>query len=108
MTDRQATLDGLSTWLQQNRPNCKFRTAPKTTTIDTPASGWNPEHGPFGGSGFLDDLFFASQAQDAFIGVPGRSSTALVLELVEYRRQVVQASGQEPLQVCDLPFREEG
>ena len=43
------------------------------------------EHGPFAGVGYFQDLIVASQARSAIIS-RGRSSSALLDEMIEYRR----------------------
>jgi hypothetical protein len=93
------------------------------------------EHGPRSGAGFLEDLIMASAARTGFIGVearqqglPARSSTALVLEKIEYDRTVEAVTSSSStssgsgsgssssryhqlqlgvLQRCALPFRDE-
>ena len=90
MSDRQTTIDLLTEWLTQH--NCSAITARHedrlhvvgTTADDDPIQ----EHGPWAGAGFLQDLDVISNARHGIIGDLHRSSTALLMHLLEYRRKM--------------------
>jgi hypothetical protein len=108
MSDRPKTLELLSAWLLAR--NCTPVVSSDIsvgnsdisdtsinidTATSTPQQPPADEHGPRAGAGFLEDLIMASAARTGFIGVesrqqglPARSSTALVLEKIEYDRTV--------------------
>ena len=124
MSDRQATIDKLTGWLVHER-NCTVVTAEQHETSGS--SDTVQEHGPWAGIGFLQDLDLTANARHGVIGDKHRSSTALLLELVEYRRRLVawkkkhnekdcdtptpanpastMSSSIAPLQICQLPKR---
>jgi hypothetical protein len=117
MSDRPKTLELLSVWLLAR--NCTPVVATRTP-LARGSQAFN-EHGPRAGSGFLEDLNMASAARTGFIGVelrqqglPARSSTALVLEKIEYDRTIEAVANSRSLhprlhelQRCALPFRDE-
>jgi hypothetical protein len=134
MSDRPRTLELLSSWLLAR--NCTPVVSSTGTSIDTltPQPPRANEHGPRAGAGFLEDLVMASAARTGFIGVearqeglPARSSTALVLEKIEYDRTVEAVTSSSTrsgggirrtseyhqldqlnaLQRCSMPFRDE-
>jgi hypothetical protein len=134
MSDRPKTLELLSAWLVAR--NCTPVVSSDisddiginidTTTSTTSHTSRADEHGPRAGAGFLEDLIMASAARTGFIGVesrqqglPARSSTALVLEKIEYERTVeavLSSNGSmryhllsqlNALQRCSMPFRDE-
>eukprot|EP00980_Cylindrotheca_fusiformis_P008292 scaffold1736_cov127-Cylindrotheca_fusiformis.AAC.106 len=103
MSDRRKTVDLLIAWLVDR--NC-------TATIANHTSGpWIddiPEHGPWSGAGFLLDLQVVGEAQNAAVGDPHRSSTALVFNLVEYNRRMKaleqgDTHSDEKIPICELP-----
>ena len=138
MSDRPQTLELLSSWLLARNctPVVSFTSdismdvsiGIDTTTPPPPRAN---EHGPRAGAGFLEDLVMASAARTGFIGVearqqglPARSSTALVLEKIEYDRTVEAVTSSSTrnggairstskyhqlnaLQRCSMPFRDE-
>jgi len=70
---------------------------PITANHETQSYGYRKEHGPFAGAGFFRDLALAANARDGFavslFGPRGRrlalrTSSALVLELMEYRARM--------------------
>jgi hypothetical protein len=124
MSDRPKTLELLTSWLLARNctPVVSSTSDSSTSTILQPP-GAN-EHGPRAGAGFLEDLIMASAARTGFIGVearqqglPARSSTALVLEKIEYDRTVEAVTSSSDryhpldrlaaLQRCSMPFRDE-
>ena len=52
---------------------------------------YRAEHGPFAGVGYLYDVVLASKARNGFAGVR-RSSSYIVLELIEYDRRIEAAA----------------
>ncbi|KAG7371038.1 hypothetical protein IV203_019608 [Nitzschia inconspicua] len=100
MSDRSKTVALLSEWLTQQK-GCSVVTAVHHT-----GDGPVQEHGPWAGIGFLEDLDVTALAQHAIIGDFHRSSTALLKELMEYRRVVAAWRNMktvENLHVCKLP-----
>lgn len=98
MSDRPKTLELLSGWLLARNCTPVVTSASMDISISIDTAIPQPrvdEHGPREGAGFLEDLIMASAARTGFIGVearqqglPARSSTALVLEKIEYDRTV--------------------
>lgn len=84
MSDRPATIQNITNYLRRTT-NCDA-----ISVSSDPSSQRNlseiGEHGPFAGAGFFRDLAVASQARSAFTGSP-RSSSALLLEFIEYKRR---------------------
>jgi hypothetical protein len=137
MSDRPQTLELLSTWLlARNCTPVVSSTSDSSTKINTTTTqpSRTNEHGPRAGAGFLEDLIMASAARTGYIGVearqqglPARSSTALVLEKIEYDRTVEAVTSSSTssgvgihssstyhkldqlnvLQRCSMPFRDE-
>jgi hypothetical protein len=109
MSDRPQTISILTHWLttQQER-NCSVVTA-KHDSGDGPVK----EHGPWAGAGYLEDLDVTARARHGIVGDPRRSSTALLIDLMDYRRKINiwQNGGGEAsldtvkndLKVCKLP-----
>jgi hypothetical protein len=104
MSDRPATVARLSEWLAQR--NCRGLSI--AHDYESLPAGRVEEHGPFAGAAFFVDLQFASRARTAVIGDFSRSSTALLLELIEYDRKFdLHKHGMqdrtEALRLCELP-----
>jgi hypothetical protein len=79
MSDRSCTLSRLVAWLEER--GCSAFVARHDTRTD-----YLSEHGPFAGAGFFQDLALASAlSRSAFVGMR-RSSSDLVLELVQFYR----------------------
>ena len=107
LSDRPQTLIRLRKWLHENYPNCTAHVADHS--VDR---SWRAEHGPWAGQGYFQDLALAIRARDGFIGTVRsntggyRSSSDLVLELIEYdRRMEAYRDGIqriEPLPQCKL------
>ncbi len=102
MSDRPRTIALLSDWLLVVK-NCTVITA----THDT-GSGPVQEHGPWAGAGYLEDLDITAGARHGVIGDPHRSSTALLIDLMEYRRTVSAWKDDDKripqaLKICKLP-----
>ena len=107
-SDRNQTIHGVQNFInvkqqqqqqqeqQQKDPkrrydNCSVIVASKnlpSSSNSTPNLAFSTirEHGPFAGLGFFQDLEVASHARNAFIGHEKRSSSRLLLELIEYDR----------------------
>jgi hypothetical protein len=124
-----SSISDISTNTTTPQPRATSEPTTTTTTIshnnhDHASSVLVDEHGPRAGAGFLEDLIMASAARTGFIGVearqqglPARSSTALVLEKIEYDRTVEAVTSSSTsryhpsqlgaLQRCALPFRDE-
>ena len=98
MADRPHTLKYLVEWCRNQQP---INNNTKSTTSGFPCSrviyashqqgfSFNAEHGPYAGTGFLQDLAVARQSAATSIGVVGgkRSSTDILLEFMEYDRLV--------------------
>jgi hypothetical protein len=105
MSDREKTIELLTEWLLQR--NCSVVTANHDT-----GNGPVKEHGPWAGAGFLQDLELTGKARHGVVGDKHRSSTALLIHIVEYRRRmpVWQADGDlletiSNLRTCQLPRR---
>lgn len=82
MSDREETLRRLAAWLHAR--NC-------TTVVashEENDASIIPEHGPFSGRGFFQDLSLASNARDGVVGDVHRSSYMLLQELVSYDREI--------------------
>jgi len=89
MSDRTCTINKIRKWLED-----------RNVTVEIAAhdngKSYRSEHGPFAGVGFFQDMELASQARDAFIGTKNimlndsllRSSSNLVLEVMEYEKQM--------------------
>jgi hypothetical protein len=79
MSDRACTLLTLLPWLEER--GCRAFVARHDSRTD-----YLTEHGPFAGVGFFQDLALASAiARSAFVGLR-RSSSDLVLELIQFYR----------------------
>lgn len=83
MSDRPKTISLLTTWLTTTEQNCSVVIA-KHDSGDGPVQ----EHGPWAGAGYLEDLDVTARARHGIIGDPHRSSTALLIDLMEYRRRI--------------------
>ena len=86
MSDRQLTLDRIGSWLQQERHHCR------NVTVSSKQGdrnwGFLPEMGDFAGAAFMSDLALVSEhARTGFVGQPMRSSTQLVLDLMNVQSQ---------------------
>ena len=103
MSDREPTIDLLTTYLKTNT-TCNPIVADHKT-----GSGLTGEHGPFAGRGYFDDLEMGRQARDGFVGHCGRSSSQLLWELIEYDRvedamnSNISLSSYPDLVTCCLP-----
>ena len=100
MSDRQETIDLLAKFLLSR--NCTVAIASHEY-----GKGEVQEHGPWAGAGFLEDLDVCADARDGFIGDPHRSSTALLIELMEYRRRIASPENltghfESKLSSCEL------
>ena len=88
MTDRERTLQSLMSTIES--------TTACTVIIanHTKGESYSSEHGPFAGIGYFQDLALAANARHAMIAphkhkkIPFRSSSGLILELIEFRRQM--------------------
>lgn len=96
MSDRPQTIDLLIDYLLQR--NCSAVVANHTTDALVNDIA---EHGPWSGAGFLLDLDIAGRAIHGVVGDRHRSSTALVVNAVEYHRQL--SNVKMPFLACDLP-----
>ena len=131
MSDRTSTLTELQQWIQETygcavwthqdleQPDALHNDESSSKTI---SGNGVDEHGPFAGGGFLQDLELASLARHGLIGETrhgkkgGRSSTALLQELMAYDRVMEQygehgvapKSALPDLMVCRLPERYRG
>jgi hypothetical protein len=104
MSDREATLERLQSWLQEDHL-CRVVVYPhEATSLKQLSAESDAEHGPFAGMLFLADLATASQARTGVIGDFTRSSTALLLEMITYAQGL---ENHPPVQVCALPDRNE-
>jgi hypothetical protein len=94
MSDRPKTVHLLGLWLRKR--NCTVLTNPHNK--QTKREDEFGEHGPAAGGGFFLDLQLASHARSGLVGdarigrYAGRSSTTLLLEVMEYDRYMEQAS----------------
>jgi hypothetical protein len=80
MADRSCTLSNLLPWLKKR--GCDAYVARHQAQSDAQL-----EHGPFAGAGFYQDLALAAAvARSAVVGTGDRSSSNLVLELVQFYR----------------------
>jgi hypothetical protein len=103
MSDRPKTILALTEWLRNK--NCSVITA-NHHVGDDPIQ----EHGPWAGAGYLEDLDVVAEATHGLIGDPRRSSTSLLLDLMEYRRPLEWGDGDNrmgdrppKLEICKLP-----
>ena len=99
MSDRPKTVELLTKWLTENM-GCEVITAAHDV-----GNGPVQEHGPWAGAGFLEDLEVVATAQDAIVGDLHRSSTALLRELMEYRRTITgwkSHKSMDELSFCSL------
>jgi hypothetical protein len=81
LSDRACTLSTLVPWLEDEQRGCVAYVARHDARTD-----YLSEHGPFAGVGFFQDLALtAAVARSAFVGMH-RSSSDLVLELVQFYR----------------------
>ena len=60
----------------------------KISSNEQNQSGVQDEHGAYAGAGFWQDLALVSEAESGFVGLGSRTSTALVIELMEYKRRI--------------------
>ena len=101
MSDRPKTVATLTEWSRNK--NCSVTTANHHVGGDC-----IKEHGPWAGAGYLEDLDVVAQATDAMVGDPRRSSTSLLLDVMEYRRYAVGSENNVPASqnkvgICKLP-----
>jgi hypothetical protein len=80
MSDRIPTVNGLIEFAKNN--TCRAVTMTHTEA----EKGSFVENGPFAGAGFFLDIALASHARSGFVGMM-RSSSALVDEIIEYKRR---------------------
>jgi hypothetical protein len=90
MSDREQTINNIRQWIIERHndrmgPDCNIITANHSTSMSLMASK-REEHGPWSGVGFFQDLDVVANALDVLIGDINRSSTRLLLEIMEYRR----------------------
>jgi len=114
LSDRQNTLTTLQDYIASTYPQCHAVVAKHDN--DT---SWRPEHGPFAGIGFYQDLAMVNTAmkslswlhlqlpQVGFIGSKHRSSSQLVREILAYhyegyRLQSLDASSKTGIVTCLL------
>ena len=91
MSDRKATLDGLTDWIPQHT-KCN----PFIAKHDVEDKGLFAEHGPFALKGFFQDLALAAHTNGGFIGAlaESKSSSAdLIRGLYEYNHFSIHDSG---------------
>jgi len=101
MSDREITLNLLNKAIQ-NKTHCKV------SMVGDRSQGkyFSNEHGPFTGRGYWEDASLAIQARHWMISFHMnrqylvRTSTAIIRELVEFRRVLKHSGGALP------PFRE--
>lgn len=80
MADRVCTIERLRLFLST-------RNLTVTVAAHDEGKSYHAEHGPFAGAGFFQDLALVSQSRSLFIGTK-RSSSALLLELMEFNRKL--------------------
>ena len=108
MSDRDCTISRLSE--QLTTLNITF-----LVPAHDKGDSFNVEHGPFAGVGFFQDWALASShARSGFIGTK-RSSSDLVVELIEFNRKIEwwkETSGKNKTELGDIEVcfwgREEG
>ena len=93
MSDRECTIANLRTWLEGEPYSCDVRVAPHEA-----GTGTFEEHGPFAGAGYFQDLVLASAVtrhgvvgsleDPSRYGEAWRSSSSMLLELVDYERKM--------------------
>jgi len=88
MSDRTVTIQLLRSWLVQNYNCTVLFTQHDDENHGLGENGRHTEHGPHAGIGFVQDLKLASLARSAVVGDPHRSSSMLLMELIEYDRFV--------------------
>ena len=94
MSDRQNTIENITQWIVEryiggDGPDCNVITANHSISMALSASltiSNREEHGPWSGVGFFQDLDVVANAEHVLIGDIHRSSTKLLLEVLEYRR----------------------
>ena len=108
MSDREVTLDLLKKAIQ-NKTHCKVR----MVSDRSQGESFSNEHGPFAGRGYWEDVSLAIQARHGMIAFHMhkrhlvRTSTALVRELVEFRRVLEHSGGAlPPFRECKNPWKE--
>ena len=84
MADRAQTVVDVTEYAQSNF-NCQVLSVQNHASV---SDGAKADHGPFAGAGFFQDLALVMEATDAFAGHMQWSSTALVLEMLEYQRRI--------------------
>jgi hypothetical protein len=97
MADRAATRTLLQEWLATQ--DCQVV---MTEPNGNRTASFRKEHGPFAGAAFFQDLASASRARDGFVG-GDRSSTDLLLELIEYDRVTESVARGETNMVSRIP-----
>jgi hypothetical protein len=109
MSDRPLTVSSLSAFVETAR-DCTAL----TVSHSKKQRSFRDEHGPHSGDGYFRDLALATSSSQAapphyvgFIGSKDRSSSLLLLELMEYDRRIqAHAKGNSSighLPICWLP-----
>ena len=102
MSDRPKTIATLTEWSRNK--NCSVITANHHVGGDC-----IKEHGPWAGAGYLEDLDVVAHATHALVGDPRRSSTSLLLDVMEYRKYLArdedigQRRTERKMEICKLP-----
>ena len=109
MSDREVTLNLLNKAIQ-NKTQCKVRMVGDRSQ----GKNFSNEHGPFAGRGYWEDVSLAIQARHGMISFHMnrrnlvRTSTAIIRELVEFRRVLEHSGGAlPPFRECRNPWRNE-
>jgi len=110
MSDRECTVLRLKTWVEKHGNGCAVDVASHQS-----GGSFLEEHGPWAGAGYFADLALVSKSRSAFIGME-RSSSDLLLELLEYNRVTSTLKEGGPrhldrlknLETCFLPFEGPG
>lgn len=99
MSDRTCTVSSLEAWLREEGLECQAH-----VTEHEMSESFYAEHGPFATTGYFQDVIFASSAQSAFIATLERSSSHLVLELMEFEKMMsAWRRGQDPSKIGRIP-----
>jgi hypothetical protein len=110
MSDRSCTISMLLPWLEERGCHAYVARHDNRTYTDVPL-----EHGPFAGAGFYQDMALATAlTRSAVVGWLHRSSTGLVLALIQfYRTMEAWKQSDDPrdwtlqrtmVDLCDLKF----
>ena len=95
MSDRPATTQNITNYLQKSSNCASISVSPDPSFVRNLSQ--TSEHGLFAGAGFFRDLALVSQARSGYV-VTARSSSALLVEFMEYkRRSEAWQHGEEPL-----------